>query len=264
MVLNDKEEKQIIDFVKKEPRTIQDVARYIGKSWVTCDTYVNKIKDETGQIDVKVFREGTQGALKIVFYNYSDSIIADTVQERLFNQIKNGRFKEDFDFMDVYQYISEREKTKTIVEDEKQNKKMEERLGQIIKNTEKQLFCFSGNLSFINSKNYDGVKLYERLLENGANIKILCRMNEASLHNVAKVQYLLDKYPNNFEIRHCYHPLRGVISDDKIARFKNEVFSKNYKENELLEDVKTYYEISNKDWLKWLEKVFWNLFIKIP
>lgn len=260
MVFTESGERKIVDFVKKEPRTVQDVARHIGKSWVTTDTYVNKIKDETGQIDVKVFREHTQGALKIVFYNYSDSIIADTVQERLYYQVKNGRFKQDFDFMDVYQYIPEKEKTRYFVENNKQKTKQDERLEIILKNTEKQLFCFSGNLSFMNTKDFNAIRLYETLLKRGVFIKIICRMNEASLINISKIQYLLDKYPNNFEIRHCYQPLRGLVSDDKIARFKNEVYSTDYRENELLENVITYYEIQNKDWINWLQKVFWNFF----
>ena len=38
-MLDDKGIKQVIDFVKKEPRTVQDVSKLIGRSWVTifCD-----------------------------------------------------------------------------------------------------------------------------------------------------------------------------------------------------------------------------------
>ncbi len=112
----------------------------------------------------------------------------------------------------------------------------------------------------MNVKGFDAVKLYEILLKRGVFIKVICRMNEASLKNISKIQYLLDKYPNNFEIRHCYQPLRGIVSDDKIAGFKNEVYSTDYRENELLENVITFYEIQNKDWICWLQKVFWNFF----
>ena len=102
--------KLIINFVKKEPRTIQEISKLIKRSWVTTDSYVKQIRDETGLINVKTFRKGTQGALKIVYYNYGESLQSEDIKGELFNQIKNSRKKTDFDFFDVYQFIPDDKK----------------------------------------------------------------------------------------------------------------------------------------------------------
>lgn len=70
MKLGQEEINNITSFVKKEPRTINDVAKFIGKSWVTTNKYLEKIKNMTGLICIKTFRKGTQGALKLVYYNH--------------------------------------------------------------------------------------------------------------------------------------------------------------------------------------------------
>ena len=75
MKLGDQEIQAVVDFVKQEPRTVQEISKLIGKSWVTADSYLKKIKGRTGLIEIKTFRKGSQGALKIVFYNHSDLVI---------------------------------------------------------------------------------------------------------------------------------------------------------------------------------------------
>jgi len=62
------------------------------------------------------------------------------------------------------------------------------------------------------------------------------------------------------EIRHAYHPLRGFIIDDRIARFKNEENPETYKPGELPHRTRIFYEIYDTDWITWLQKVFWNQF----
>ena len=98
MVLGDSDIQKITQFVKKEPRTVQEVSKLIKKSWVTADSYLKQIGDSTGLINIKTFRKGTQGALKIVFYNFSEVLQSDDLKEELYRQIKNGRTKNDFDF----------------------------------------------------------------------------------------------------------------------------------------------------------------------
>ena len=61
--------KKVNDFVYSKPRSINEVAQHIGKNWRTADRYVEQISEEDGSISAKIFRGGTRGALKIVFWN---------------------------------------------------------------------------------------------------------------------------------------------------------------------------------------------------
>ncbi len=81
MVLDDKTVKKIVDFVKPEPRTVQEISKNIKKSWLTTDSYVKQIKERTGLISIKTFRAGTQGALKLVFYSNPNSLQGDDVRQ---------------------------------------------------------------------------------------------------------------------------------------------------------------------------------------
>ena len=88
MALTQKETDDIIKFVKQEPRTIQDISKLIGRSWVTTDSYAAQIKERTGLVNIKTFRKGSQGALKIAFYNHKESSVGDDVKEELLSHIK--------------------------------------------------------------------------------------------------------------------------------------------------------------------------------
>ena len=61
--------KKIEDFVYEKPRSIQEIAEYIKKNWRTADRYIQEIEKNFGTISTKVFREGTRGALKIVYWS---------------------------------------------------------------------------------------------------------------------------------------------------------------------------------------------------
>ncbi|RLE38855.1 hypothetical protein DRJ17_02770 [Candidatus Woesearchaeota archaeon] len=262
MALKEEVIKQITDYVKKEPRTIQDVSRLIGKSWVTTDSYVKKIKDLTGLVDVKTFRKGTQGALKVVFYNHSDSLVTDDVRENLYYQLRNSRAKTDFDFMEIFQYVQEDKKKAILEEYDKEEVSKNQQIVSLFRKAINQVYCFSGNLSFINIEE-NNVKIFsviEELLKRKIRFKILTRVNIASISNLNKLTSLTAKYSDLVEIKHCYQPLRGFIIDDKVARFKNEEQLKTYKKGELHKNTRIFYEIYDPDWIAWLQKVFWNLF----
>src|SRR3989338_1927354 len=110
MALTQKETDDIIKFVKQEPRTIQDISKLIGRSWVTTDSYAAQIKERTGLVNIKTFRKGSQGALKIAFYNHKESSVGDDVKEELLSHIKMSRDKKDFDFFEVFQFIPDDKK----------------------------------------------------------------------------------------------------------------------------------------------------------
>ena len=44
MVLTQEITDKILKFVKSEPRTVQDVSHFIGKAWVTTDSYLKQVK----------------------------------------------------------------------------------------------------------------------------------------------------------------------------------------------------------------------------
>jgi len=60
--------KKIEDFVYQKPRSIQEVSEHLGKNWRTVDRYIEEIGKSFGTISVRVFREGTRGALKATLY----------------------------------------------------------------------------------------------------------------------------------------------------------------------------------------------------
>ncbi|MBU4502155.1 MAG: hypothetical protein KKA79_06160 [Nanoarchaeota archaeon] len=259
MVLNDQDIKKITDFVKKEPQTVQEISKLIKKSWVTTDSYLNQIKERTGLIDIKTFRGGTKAALKIVFYNHAGSLATDDLKENLYNLIKNGRKKIDFDFLEIYQFIPDRKKRAFFEDYERENIT---NIISFLRQATNQVYIFSGNLSFMNlkEKNNSILSVIEELVKRKVNIKILCRINIASLGNINNILTLMAKYPDFIEIKHCYQPLRGTIIDDKIARFKDEECLTTYKKDELNKDTRVIYEFHDSEWVSWMQKVFWNLF----
>lgn len=101
---------KINEFVYARPRTIQEIAKFIGVNWRTANRYVEKISKEEGTLSSKVFREGTPGALKVVFWNNIEKLHASEVQERLFKHIESGREKEDFSPSEIFQFVDKNKK----------------------------------------------------------------------------------------------------------------------------------------------------------
>ena len=252
MALGEDESRLILKSVKKEPRTIQEISKLIGRSWVTTDTYLKQLKDKTGLISIKTFRKGSQAALKIVFYNYSESVSSDEVKDELFAKIRAGRAKPDFDFLDIYQFAKSK---KAHVE---HGKEAPNAVITAIRSAQGNFLSFSGNLSFLNLKGV--LEEIEAALKRKVSVKIICRVNLASLSNLSKLNILLQKYPESLEVRHSYQPLRGFIVDGKLARFKQTEKAADYKEGELAKDTNIFYEIHDEELVSWLEKVFWAIF----
>ncbi|MDP3990077.1 MAG: hypothetical protein Q8Q01_02625 [archaeon] len=259
--LNEEEKREIISALKSEPLSIQEVSKIINKSWVTTNSYLQNLKERTGLIDIKVFRKGSYGALKVVYYKNIGSN-SDLIKKNLFNQISRARDKKDFDFMELYQFVPNDQKKVFVENYNDQGETWREDFSRLFKTAEKTIFCFSGNLSFINLQegNYNILDDIENALKRNVAIKILTRVNAGSMKNLKKVEYLLNKYEDLFEIRHTYQPLRGFIIDQKIARFKNEELTSFYKKRELEENLRIFYEIYDSSWLAWLQDVFWNYY----
>jgi hypothetical protein len=264
MVLENSTIKRICDFVKQKPRTIQEISQLIKKNWRTAERYVEKIEQETGCISCRVFRKGTRGALKVVYWNMVEDIHSTSFQTELLDNLIKGRSRADFSPFDIYQHISGRKK-KIQVEEINKNTNLAEATDFInfLKKAEKQILIFSGNLSWVNSIQ-NGKKILDvvrGLTKKGVSIKIVARVSLVGGENAKKLM-VINKEPGRdmIEIKHRYHPLRGMIIDNKIAKLREKKDPTFYKEGELKKPIEVFYDIYDKEWIDWLQKVFWKMF----
>ena len=255
--------KKIEDFCILKPRSIQEISKHINKNWRTVDRYITQIKTEYGTLDTRTFREGTRGALKIVYYSAVEKFSGTVFQQELEKQIFAGRTKNDFSPFDIYQFIPEKQKFVWMKRGENESKagRLSE-FKELLDKAKKQVIFFSGNMSFINFSDgkIDLYKEMETLVKRGVSIKILSRVDVVGLKNVEKFLSLNKKYGKELvEIRHRNQPLRVTIIDDLYVNMK-EVQEPTDREGELYERLFIFYTITNKDWIKWLQNIFWKMF----
>ena len=253
---------KIESFVYSKPRTIQEIAQHIEKNWRTADRYVDEIEKSFGTLSTRVFRGGTRGALKIVFWSSVEKIRGTVFQEKLEQQILHASTKEEFSAFDLYQHVADKDK-KAIMEKIVYKEGLDTNgLIDFILKAKKQLLIFSGNLSFINmySKNTTMIKALDSLIAKGVAIKILCRVDLVGKQNIEKVLELNFKHGKELlEIRHQEQPLRAFVVDNIMLRVR-EIKEPTGKVNELNSKITIYYEIRDKEWSAWLGKIFWKMF----
>ena len=254
--------RKVEDFVYAKPRSVQEIAQLIGKNWRTADRYVDDIEKNFGTISTRIFRGGTRGALKIVFWASVEKISNSIFQEKLEQEMFAAKSKEDFSAFDIFQHVPDKNK-RAIVENaiEESSTNLKEFAG-LLGSTQNQLLIFSGNLSFINLRNKttDIFKVLEDMMKRNVTIKILCRVDIAGKENIEKILSLNFKYgKQNIEIRHREHPVRAFISDGKMFRIK-EVEEPTGRIKELDKKVFIFYTIRDKEWSEWLSRIFWKMF----
>lgn len=256
-MLNSTIVKKIEDFVYAKPRSVQEIAEHLGKNWRTADRYIDEIQKEFGTLATRVFREGTRGALKIVFWASIEKASHSIFQQKLEQEIEKARRKEDFSAFDIFQFIDKSKKEVELMGTEEESL---ENFSEIMLKAEKQLLVFSGNLSYLNLKNKkeDLFKAYETLVKKGVSIKILSRVDLDGMENIEKALSLNKKYGKELiEIHHDFHPIRAIIVDNKLIRIK-EVKEPTGKIKELNKKVFIYYTIKDKSWAEWLSRIFWK------
>jgi hypothetical protein len=255
--------KKIENFVCLKPRSIQEIAGHLGKNWRTVDRYVQEIEKNFGTLGIRIFREGTRGALKIVYWAGIEKASHSVFQDQLEKMIMRASGKEDFSAFDIFQYVPDKYKTAWMRYGEK-----EDELGKLDKfrdlllKTKKQILFFSGNLSFINYKsgNVDVFEIINELVKKGICIKVVCRVDLAGIDNIKKLLSLNSKYGKELiEIRHREQPLRLTVIDKDIVNMK-EVKKPTGREKELNKKMFIFYDIKDKDWIEWISKIFWNMF----
>jgi len=252
-LLNQEIIKKIENFVKTRPRTIEDVSKLIEKNWRTADNYVKKISLENGTIATHTFREGTRGALKIVYYAERENFHTTSFQKRLFSQITSARKKEDFNPFDIYQYAPEQMRRAFLEKQTETEITEKQGLANALRSAESQVLIFSGNLSWAITKQgkLSILTLLEELVERKIPIKILCDVDLESLDKISSVLSLNEKHKTDMiEIRHAEQPLRAFVVDSKFARFKQ-----HKKRNTFI-----FYEIMDSLWVNWIQQTFWQIF----
>jgi len=263
-MLDNKITKKIEEFVYEKPRSIQEIAKYIEKSWRTADRYIDEIAKELGTLSVRVFREGTRGALKIVYWAAIEKISSSVFQEKLEEDIIRAKKDENFSAFDIFQHVSDKNKKASVEYPRNENETYIKEFAEILKKAEKQLLFFSGNLSFINlgNKNENIFKIIEDLVRKNVSIKVICRVDLVGKENVEKMLSLNFKYGKEMiEVRHSEQPVRGVVIDNKVIRLK-EIKEPTGKISELNKKVFIFYTIKDKEWAEWLSKIFWKIFSK--
>lgn len=261
-MLDGKTVKKIEDFVYSKPRSVQEVSEHLKKNWRTADRYIEEIIREYGTLGKKVFREGTRGALKIIYWAAVEKVSCSVFQEVMENEIMTGRKKGDFSAFDIFQHIKDKNKRAIIEKKIDENSTNLEELRELLVTAKKQIIIFSGNLSFANLKNrnFDMIEILEKLIEQKIKIKIIAMVDLAGKENIEKVLALNYKYGKEvIEIRHREQPLRAIVIDDKILRLK-EVKEPTGKINELDKKIFIFYTIKDRDWAGWMTRIFWKMF----
>jgi hypothetical protein len=254
--------KKIESFVYSKPRSMDEIAKHIGKNWRTADRYVSEMEKDFGTVSTRIFREGSRGALKVVFWSSVEKFNKSVFQEKLEEEILTRRRKEDFSSFEIFQYIPDDKKIVYVESAKNENDTDLDVVKEILKSTKKQLLMFSGNLSFVNigNKKFNILESVEECIKRGVTIRIICRVDLAGQENVQKILNLNHKYGKNVvEIRHRDQPLRGFVSDNQVIRLK-EVQEPTGKINELNKRVFIFYTIRDKEWAEWLSRIFWKMF----
>ncbi len=253
---------KIEKFVSVEPRSINEIANYVGKNWRTVDRYLKEIEEEYKTICTKTFRGGTRGALKIAYTNNPEKVSETKFQEELEKQIIDGKKKGDFFAFDIFQHVDEKNKIAIVENEINENSRNLKELIEILNSTKKELKLFSGNISWINLKKgkIDLFQTLEKLVKNGIKVKILCRVDLDGIENIRKVLSLNYKYGKELiEIRHKEHPIRAFVIDDNSIRLK-EIREPTGKIKELDKKIFIFYTIKDKTWAGWLGRLFTKMF----
>lgn len=255
--------KKILEFVATEPKSIQEVARCIEKSWKTADKYLNELKETNPELQIKVFRKGSHGALKVAYLKSTMKKSGDQVRDKLFNDYLVGKVKDDFDVMDFFMQVNSDKKEMFIEEYKESDISKKQDLIKHLKDCKRTLYVFSGNLSWINIKE-NGVlmlDILDDLIERGVKIKVLCRIDAASIRNIHKIKSLDKKHNTNLiEVHHQRHPLRGFIFDDTMLRLKEEIRPGRYKKGEIDNNLRIFYDVYENEWINWLKNIFYYSF----
>ncbi|RLE39858.1 hypothetical protein DRZ77_03460 [Candidatus Woesearchaeota archaeon] len=254
---------RLIDFISIQPRSIEEVARHINKNWRTANRYIERLVDE-GILSVKVFRAGTRGALKIVYLNTPYQMF-NLFQRDLYEKIMNGRRKEDFSPFEIWQYIEDDKKEAFLEEQEDESATaFNKDLFRIMRHAKREIYIFSGNLSWARLMDRDtSIIDLLRHLSDRVRVYIVARIDMTAIDNAKRMLTINhDKKKEVIKIRHRAQPLRALVIDDSLLRLKEVYDPSKYKKGELNRKTYIFYDIRDTEWIKWIKKVFWDMYYK--
>ena len=248
--------KKIHDFVYLKPRTVEEISEHIKKNWRTANRYIEKIAEQQGSLAFRTFREGTRGALKIVYWSALDKH-SGSFQSKLLEQIEKGKNKNDFSPFDIYQHVDAKRKEAFMEESEAETVTVHQDLVSLLRGASRQILLFSGNLSWSNL--FQGktkiLDVFEEIATRGVNIKVLSKADIDAVENIKKFLSINSRLSKEIvEVRHHEQPLRAIIIDSRLVRLK-EIRETGKKKNTYI-----FYDIYDKEWIEWLQKVFWGMF----
>jgi hypothetical protein len=261
-MLDRETEQRILKAVCKEPRTVLEISKIIGKSWRTTSTYIETLKKETGLIGIKLIKQGNRNSVKIIYLVNQEHFQEDAVQKRLEDAIMHSYKKTDFSPFDIYQYVDSG-KRNSFIERQRDNISNINRslAGQLLEAKE-EILVFSGDFSWINlflgEKSF--AEVFSELARKNVQIKVLANVDVGTIDNIERTIQLNSMIgKRRIEVRHSLQPLRGFVVDRRLARFRE---IKNIKELNRISKTKSYifYEIYDKAWVEWLTKLFYNMF----
>ena len=263
-MLSKETEKRILQFVHKEPRSIQDIAKFIGKNWRTAENYIQKIIKESGNLALTPFREGTRASIKLVYYKPIENVNSSEFQEQLLKKIESGRKKGDFSPFDIYNFVPEDKRSAKSGSYTISNQLFDQNLVAFLRSTKKEILVFTGNCSFVNLKenNVSIFDVFQELAERDVEIKVLSKVDFSSFNNLQKllaINYRIGK--ELIDVRHCEQPLRGFLIDNSSLRLKEDIDPYSYVPGELSPDMKVVlYDIRDRGWVEWTREVFFKFF----
>ncbi len=261
-MLDEPTTKKLLTFVAAQPRSIEEIAIHLDKNWRTADRYVAKIAEDTGRLAVRIFREGSRGALKVVYIATIDRIPGSEIQDRLLARVLAGRDKADFSPLGIYEHADPQRRHASLYRFNVALAPERDLIG-LIRGAQTQILSYSGNLSWVN-RTQDGERLIDALgkrAAEGVAIRVVCRVDLATLANLREIDIINTRLGREaIEVRHCEQPLRGLVIDDRVLHLKETFDPTRYRPGELSDRTFLFYDISDPDWIGWATRVFWRLF----
>lgn len=253
---------KILEFIHSRPRAVAEVAYLISKNWRTADRYLEQLASED-LIKLHVFRKGGRGALKVAYWPTSITETPSATKNFLFQRIINGLKKEDFSALDIIQHISNNKRKVELFSKEYYNSiKNINTFWSSLNKAKKQILFFSGNLSFMNLGNKfdETINLTQNILEKGANINILTRVDITNSETIKTLLNLNKKsLSGKINIRYAYQPLRCTIIDEDVCFLKENMNLYGDTKDENISTSTFIYTVTEQDWINWLTKTFWHI-----
>lgn len=259
MVLTHDKIEKIEELVFERPRNISELSKLLHVSWKTANRYINTIRSTSPNISIHVFKSGTRGGLKIVYWKNNKISPISKQQEVIIKEIKNAKSKTDFSPFDIYQFADEN--MRKAFWEEKSCSTIytygTEDINKLLKSAKYEYLSFSGDFSWTLQKEKGSLvlKTLENLAKRNISIKMLGRVEFSNINNVEQLLTINKKSGREMiSIRHINQPLRGAVIDDNFIRLTENFKFDNNKSRFV------FYEINDPVWVKFLKSVFWRIY----